>query len=710
MKKIILFTALLAPLALAGCGETPHEHTFKSEFAYDSTNHWHEASCEHKELTSGLAPHNFGNDNVCDDCGYVKEVPHVHTFEAEWSKDATNHWHAATCGHDVKDSEAPHTFDAAGKCTVCDYQKDLELKITKQPSNSLIKLGEPTSFEVEVSDPSLVKSYQWMLYNVEDPEPTTLYNQEYEIINLGADKWHALDCESARTSKLEIPGPSFYGEKGYKCIITDINDNVIETDLVHYTLDGYKESDPYIQIGTRVLVPGKTLDLADTPFGTGKVTMSEKGDVLTLDNVNFQNTVFDYDPFDADIAFYFMCYQYLEDSFTLKLIGDNKINNTYFEEDARQGGISFGFFFSGRGKQPEISVEGDGNLTIIGGSHAIYANTAIKIASDINMYCIANHWNAGIHGKKITITNSSVIRATLTSYLFESNNKEKGADGTMTIEDNSVIQATIYPVQNSGRGSTLDALSAVTTSHALNIKDSSIAIDLVYDYRNLELGDSLPPTTVIGSNNGDITITNSNISVNAKSLNDEMSMVCYQLDMISPQKDLVVNNSVIKACAECPHIAQIYGVNGKNIYATDSDIFVDIEAYCLNCIASKGIMKFDNSKVDVLGNAYGSEDMSYGVVSYSTYTLENNTSFHVCINEGIAVGVLYGKGVEKIDDVVDPCTYLSIDVTKVTIPSTAGIGHHSVGSVSGGYQYFETVFDSADGLKVATEVSYNYNK
>lgn len=63
---------------------------------------------------------------------------HSHTFAEAWSSDATNHWHAADCGHDEKKDEAEHTFDA-GKittpatestegvktftCTVCSYKK-----------------------------------------------------------------------------------------------------------------------------------------------------------------------------------------------------------------------------------------------------------------------------------------------------------------------------------------------------------------------------------------------------------------------------------------------------------------------------------------------------------------------------------------------------------------------------------------------------------
>ena len=62
---------------------------------------------------------------------------HVHTFASEWSHDETSHWHAATCGHDVKDATAAHTFGdweivtpatetATGlkkhTCSVCDYE------------------------------------------------------------------------------------------------------------------------------------------------------------------------------------------------------------------------------------------------------------------------------------------------------------------------------------------------------------------------------------------------------------------------------------------------------------------------------------------------------------------------------------------------------------------------------------------------------------
>jgi len=48
--------------------------------------------------------------------------PHHHTFATEWTSDETNHWHAATCGHDVTDSKSEHSF-VNEVCTICEYSR-----------------------------------------------------------------------------------------------------------------------------------------------------------------------------------------------------------------------------------------------------------------------------------------------------------------------------------------------------------------------------------------------------------------------------------------------------------------------------------------------------------------------------------------------------------------------------------------------------------
>ena len=76
----------------------------------------------------------------CTICGDTRtEVVSAtgHKFATDWTKDGTYHWHAATCGHDVTDSKAAHSFgeyvsnndattEADGtktrECSVCGYK------------------------------------------------------------------------------------------------------------------------------------------------------------------------------------------------------------------------------------------------------------------------------------------------------------------------------------------------------------------------------------------------------------------------------------------------------------------------------------------------------------------------------------------------------------------------------------------------------------
>ena len=107
-----------------------HIHKFATDWTKDETNHWHAATCEHTTEVSGKAKHSFGDWTVtkeateeaegskersCSVCGYkateaIEKLAHTHKFATAWTKDETNHWHAATCEHDVTDSKAEHSF------------------------------------------------------------------------------------------------------------------------------------------------------------------------------------------------------------------------------------------------------------------------------------------------------------------------------------------------------------------------------------------------------------------------------------------------------------------------------------------------------------------------------------------------------------------------------------------------------------------------
>ncbi|MBQ8302290.1 MAG: hypothetical protein IJX97_01925 [Clostridia bacterium] len=115
---LLLCIVALIAVSLASCDN--HEHTFSDEWTGDAANHWHPASCEHGEVKEGLGAHaDVDEDGVCDVC--AMEIGHQHTFVDEWSTDDDNHWKNATCSHtDVKGELSLHIDDDSnGSCDVC---------------------------------------------------------------------------------------------------------------------------------------------------------------------------------------------------------------------------------------------------------------------------------------------------------------------------------------------------------------------------------------------------------------------------------------------------------------------------------------------------------------------------------------------------------------------------------------------------------------
>lgn len=164
MKKthrwLSAFVLVALAFAVAGCqiDSDRHEHSFSKDWTSDATDHWHAATCEHTKEVSGKATHTFGEWTVtkaateeaegsrarsCTVCGYtateaIEKLAHTHKFATAWTKDETNHWHAATCEHTEEVSgKAAHTFgdyvsnndattEADGtktrECSVCGYK------------------------------------------------------------------------------------------------------------------------------------------------------------------------------------------------------------------------------------------------------------------------------------------------------------------------------------------------------------------------------------------------------------------------------------------------------------------------------------------------------------------------------------------------------------------------------------------------------------
>lgn len=68
------------------------------------------SGCGEKENLDSIIPTTSSNKIESKPSASTLTPTHKHTYATEWSKNATKHWHASTCGHDVKDSEASHTY------------------------------------------------------------------------------------------------------------------------------------------------------------------------------------------------------------------------------------------------------------------------------------------------------------------------------------------------------------------------------------------------------------------------------------------------------------------------------------------------------------------------------------------------------------------------------------------------------------------------
>ena len=144
MKKFTLallcvIFLLSATLGFVACTEE-HKHTFteeKAEPQYLAA----EATC--------TAPAKYYYSCACGEKGtetFASGNALGHRYSTDWSHNQTEHWHAATCGHDVEKDRAAHTFDENKKCTECGYVKTKPLGLELQSSVFDIDLATKTAY------------------------------------------------------------------------------------------------------------------------------------------------------------------------------------------------------------------------------------------------------------------------------------------------------------------------------------------------------------------------------------------------------------------------------------------------------------------------------------------------------------------------------------------------------------------------------------
>ena len=78
-SKLFILCSILALGSLSSCSQNTHEHTFDLvNWEKNEVSHWHKATCAHTDLVKELSDHEFGDDNICNICGYERIIDSRH--------------------------------------------------------------------------------------------------------------------------------------------------------------------------------------------------------------------------------------------------------------------------------------------------------------------------------------------------------------------------------------------------------------------------------------------------------------------------------------------------------------------------------------------------------------------------------------------------------------------------------------------------------
>ena len=150
-KQIGLFTAILFAVStlMMACKADVHTHTFAEEWSSDETDHWHAATCGH-EVTEGKTAHTFGDWTItkaatCTDEGSKTGVCKVCKKEVTEKIDAKGHSYGEYVSNNdattEKDGTKTRTCEVCGnKETVVDEGSKLE-NVAKAPEGFVFVKG-----------------------------------------------------------------------------------------------------------------------------------------------------------------------------------------------------------------------------------------------------------------------------------------------------------------------------------------------------------------------------------------------------------------------------------------------------------------------------------------------------------------------------------------------------------------------------------------
>ena len=180
----------------------------------------------------------------------------AHLFADEWTTSDTHHWHASTCGHDVKDGEAEHswndgvanpdsTYYEEGKmiytCTVCEATKEEIIPIKKN-----------------YEDANWVSKIENGYYFLDGK----VYSDVYKPLNAGDDApWFRHDEENHVLYSTE-QGQNYTISVDVKGLVSTLNHDTLYAGVVVW----YQDADNYLVLGMHWAAKERPGDIRSIAF------------------------------------------------------------------------------------------------------------------------------------------------------------------------------------------------------------------------------------------------------------------------------------------------------------------------------------------------------------------------------------------------------------------------------------------------------------
>ncbi len=293
---------------------------------------------------------------------------------------------------------------------------DEGLVITAQPQDMEVNYPDGASFHVEVADPASVASWQW-------------------IASDGYSEF-VLTGTSALTDTLQIPStvqddPDMF----YCCVITDKSGNTVTSDPVRLHIKNPEEDKTVLYVGNYAVEPGEKLDLSTTSLGSGIVDFAADGVNVTFYSIKIDNTVMLYDAtLSPSQGLYLIRRNGSEQEYYLHFLGDCLVNNTYYDPEYNAAGVAVNSYFRCKGdpNAPTLIFDGDGKLTVKGGSNQIYSDGNIELAADITTGTNGTYFCDGISCRTLYIDENVHAKLNVNGTAIHT-------EGDLRIDDGAVL-------------------------------------------------------------------------------------------------------------------------------------------------------------------------------------------------------------------------------------------------------------------------------